>query len=40
LDFFTEVIIIYGLPHWVLAQSIRIRMPQAWSMQDFETEIL
>jgi hypothetical protein len=40
LDLFTEVIVIRGLPHWVPAQSICIRMFQAWLMQDLEAEIL
>jgi len=40
LDFFTEIVIIRGLPHWISAQSIYIRMLQAWSVQYLEAEIL
>ncbi len=40
LDFFTEIVIIRGLPHWISAQSIYIRMLRAWSVQYLEVEIL
>jgi hypothetical protein len=35
-----EVIIIYGLSHWISTQGISIRMPHTWSVYYFEAEVL
>jgi hypothetical protein len=40
LDFFTKVIIISGWFNRIPTQSIDIRVPESWSVDYFEVEIL
>ncbi len=40
LDFFTEVIIINGWSNRIPTQSIDIRVPESWSVDYLEAEIL
>jgi hypothetical protein len=40
LDFFTEIIIISGWSNRIPTQSIDIRVPESWSVDYLEAEIL
>jgi hypothetical protein len=40
LNFLAEVFVVHSSSYWISTQSINVRMPQAWSVNNFEVEVL